>query len=55
MGMFAIQNAADYREALRQIEELMDAEENSPEGDRLDAFVTLVEAYERKNYPLQDN
>ena len=25
---------------------------NSPEGDRLDALVTLVEAWERKHYPL---
>lgn len=55
MTINPIQNEDDYREALRQIEILWDAEENSPEGDRLDVLVTLVEAYERKNYPLQDN
>ena len=55
MTINPIQNEDDYREALRQIEILSDAEENSPEGDRLDVLVTLVEAYEGKNYPLQDN
>lgn len=30
----------------------MTAEPNSPEGDRLDVLVTLVEAWEAKHYPL---
>ena len=30
----------------------MSARRNSPEGDRLDVLVTLVEAWERKHYPL---
>ena len=30
----------------------MGARRNSPEGDRLDVLVTLVEAWERKHYPL---
>jgi HTH-type transcriptional regulator/antitoxin HigA len=25
---------------------------NSPEGDRLDVLVTLIEAYERKHFPM---
>lgn len=28
------------------------AEANSPEGDRLDVLVILVEAYEREHYPI---
>jgi HTH-type transcriptional regulator/antitoxin HigA len=35
---------------LKEIEGLMSARRNSPEGDRLDMLVTLVEAWERKQY-----
>ena len=37
---------------LRDIEGLMNAKRNTPEGDRLDVLVTLVEAWEAKHYPL---
>jgi len=47
-----IRNENDYRDALHQIEALMDAQENTPEGDQLDILATLVEAYERKAYPM---
>jgi len=30
----------------------MTAKANSPKGEKLDLLVTLVEAYERKHYPL---
>ena len=49
-----IKNEFDYREALKEIETLMMAELNTPDGDKLDALVTLVEAYEAKNYPLEN-
>lgn len=52
MTISPIRNEDDYREALHQIEILWNAQENTPEGDRLDVLVTLVEAYERKNYPM---
>lgn len=52
MTINPIRNEDEYREALRQIETLMDAQENTPEGDRLDVLVTLVEAYERKKYSM---
>lgn len=41
--------ANGYRDALREIEMLMAAELGTNEGSRLDALVTLVEAYERKH------
>ena len=31
----------------------MDAELDSPEGERLDVLTTLVEAYEAKHYPME--
>jgi HTH-type transcriptional regulator/antitoxin HigA len=52
MEIKPIKTKADYRSALKKIEALMAARANSPEGDRLDVLVTLVEAYEKKHYPL---
>ena len=43
---------ADYRAALQEIETLMMATPDTAEGEKLDLLVTLVEAYERKHFPL---
>ena len=43
---------ADYRATLKEIEMLMTAEPDTPEGEKLDVLVTLLEAYESKHYPL---
>jgi len=37
---------------LKEIDSLMLARPNTAEGDRLDVLVTLVEAYERKHFPM---
>jgi len=50
MDVAPIKSHRDYRRVLRKIEGLMDARRNSPEGDRLDVLVTLVEAWDRKHY-----
>jgi len=52
MEIKPIKTKADCRSALKEIEALMGAERDSPEGERLDVLVTLVEAYERKHYRL---
>jgi HTH-type transcriptional regulator/antitoxin HigA len=52
MNIVPIKTKRDYRRVLAEIEGLMTARRNSPEGDRLDVLVTLVEAWERKHYPL---
>ena len=52
MEIKPIRSKADYRAALKAVENLMSARAGSPEGDRLDVMVTLIEAYERKHYPL---
>jgi HTH-type transcriptional regulator/antitoxin HigA len=52
MKINPIKTRRDYRRALKQIEGLMAAKRNTPEGDRLDVLVTLVEAWERQHYPL---
>ncbi len=53
MNIRPIKTEADYDEALERIDELMDAEIDTPEGDELDILVTLVEAYEEKHYPIE--
>ena len=52
MNIAPIKTQRDYRRVLKEIEGLMAAKRNTPEGDRLDVLVTLVEAWERKHYPL---
>lgn len=48
----SIKPYVNYREALKEVESLMTAESNTPEGKKLDVLVTLIEAYERKHFPL---
>jgi HTH-type transcriptional regulator/antitoxin HigA len=52
MDIIPIKTHRDYRRVLKEIEGLMHAKRNTPEGDRLDVLVTLVEAWEAKHYPL---
>ena len=52
MEIRPIKTPADYQATLKEIELLMVAEADTPEGDRLDVLVTLVEAYEREHYPI---
>lgn len=52
MEIKPIKTKTTYRTALKEIESLMMARPNTPEGDRLDVLVTLVEAYERKHFPM---
>jgi len=52
MNVRPIKSEADYRRTLTDIESLMSAEPDTPEGDRLDVLTTLVEAYERVHFPM---
>lgn len=46
MDIKPIKTDADYRAILKEIESLMRAAPDTSEGEKLDALVTLVEAYE---------
>jgi HTH-type transcriptional regulator/antitoxin HigA len=46
-----IKTDEDYRAVLEEIDRLFDAAPDTPEGDRLEVLVALVEAYEREHYP----
>ena len=52
MDIKPIRTKADYRAALEDVESLMTAKANTPEGDRLDVMATLIEAYERAHFPM---
>ena len=52
MEIKPIRTRADYKAALKTVESLMNARAHTPEGDRLDVLVTLLEAYERKRFPM---
>jgi len=47
-----IKTEQDYDAALAEVEALWGAEANTPEGDKLDVLITLVEAYEAKHHPI---
>ena len=52
MEIRPVKTKSAYQAALKDIESLMKARANTPEGERLDILVTLVEAYERKHFPM---
>ena len=52
MSTEPIKSERDHQRALEEIESLMAAKPNTPEGDRLDVLVTLVEAWEANRHPL---
>jgi HTH-type transcriptional regulator / antitoxin HigA len=47
-----IRTKRDHEAALKEIERLWGAKTGTPEGDRLDVLVTLVDAYEAEHYPM---
>ena len=47
-----VRTEADYEAALARIDELMDAEPETPDGRELDVLVDLVELYESKHEPM---
>ena len=47
-----IRTDADYAAALAEVEILWGAKDGTPEGDRLDALASLIDAYETLAYPM---
>ncbi len=54
MNIRPIHTRQDHADALRRIDELMDAAPGTPEADELDVLATLVEAYEDEHFPIGD-
>lgn len=53
MDIRPIRTDADRDEAIREIDRLWGAPENSVEGDKLDVLATLVSVYDDKHYPIK--
>jgi len=54
MELRMIRNQREYRAALKQAEALWDSPDGSPNAERLEVVALLIEAYERKRYPVAD-
>ena len=52
MNIRPIRNKADHRWALKEVERLWDANPGTPDGDRVDILVTLIETYEARHFPI---
>lgn len=54
MNIHPIRTPADYKATLRDVSLLMarDPDLGTPDGDRLDVLVTLVQAYEARHHPI---
>jgi HTH-type transcriptional regulator / antitoxin HigA len=52
MGIKTIRNEEDFENTLIEIEQLWDSPVGSPEGDKMEVLVTLVEKYETEQYPI---
>ena len=48
----SISSDEEYRAALKRIEELFDAEPNTPEGEELEKCISLIESYENDHFPM---
>ncbi len=47
-----IRNDADHEAAMEEVARLWGAKSGTPDGDRLDVLVTLIDAYEAKRHAL---
>lgn len=54
MDIHPIKTETDYRAALREVSPHFEnePEPGTPEGDRFDILLTLIEAYEAKHHPI---
>ena len=52
MNIKPIKTKKDYEKALKRIEVLWGAKENTRAGDEFEVISTLVELYEEKHYPI---
>lgn len=52
MNIKPIRSDDDLRAAFTRLEAIFQAPEGSPEADEMEVLVALVEAYEKKRYPV---
>jgi HTH-type transcriptional regulator/antitoxin HigA len=52
MNIKPIRSDDDLRAAFKSLERVFQAQEGTPEADEMEILVTLIEAYERKHFPI---
>jgi HTH-type transcriptional regulator / antitoxin HigA len=52
MKIRPIKNNADHEKALARVDQLWGVKKGSPQGDELEVWVTLIQAYENEKYPI---
>lgn len=52
MSIKPIKSETDYRLSLARLEEIFDAVAGTPESDEADILGLMIDAYERKHYPI---
>lgn len=57
MDIHPLRTEADYRAALREVSAYFNEQPkpSTPQGDRFEVLLTLVEAYEARHYPIELN
>lgn len=53
MNIQPIRSSSDHESALKRIEALMMAKQDTADGDELDVLATLVDVYEKQHFPIE--
>lgn len=53
MNIKPLKTEADYRDALKRLELIFDAEIGTPESDESDVLGLMIDEYEKKYYPIE--
>ena len=53
MNLKPIKTEADYRAALKRVDDIFDAKPGTPESDELEILGLMVDDYENKHYPIE--
>lgn len=52
--MKSIKTQEEYNQAIKRMEEIFDAKNNTPEGDELDELVLVIKEYEDKHFQIEE-
>jgi len=53
MRLKVLKTEEEFNNALKRLEEIFDAEADTPEGDEAELLMLLIESYEDENYPIE--
>jgi HTH-type transcriptional regulator/antitoxin HigA len=53
MNITRIETETDYQHALKRLEEIFDAKQDSKKGNELEVLATLIHNYEKIHFPIE--